>query len=896
MKTGLSVILVSNNDENLIKSAQSIVIDNEDIDIQIIVASFRRLSHEDEIRELCKENKIKIDIVYGEDKSRSGIMNQALQTTCYEYVSFLVEEDSFEVGTLKEACMFLSQNEKLVDLVAFPIKYHSKEHSMNGKRFLSNKIINLEETPNLFQYDLKGTIIKRKCFTNYEFSESMPYNMENHFILQCLSKNPKYGVIKTGAYLSKNYLIDQYKEVFWTRNTDWYLDAARNFFIKLLEEIKQAYKTIPFFVQYALFYELQFRFAANISNLNKQALIGEQIDEFYCLTREILSYIEDDIILNRSEMKIFVLGKTFSFNLLKLKYGDFNLKLDEVYASDDVIGTFNKNFVVNMKAIPVKITSFEFEQNKIEIYFELTCPFEKERYKIYVNIDDEMFESTPVQIYNTSKCFGRTFYYRHTYKAVALINNKKQRVQLNFIAIFGKVHVPLKIKIIKSHAKLTTDSQNAYWYKEQYIIQANSNGIVIRKTSKIQHIYQEIKLLKELFFKDNVGKFAFLLRMIYWITQPYFKNKRIWLTFDKKYKGGDNGEYFFQYASKQKDNIKKYYLLERSSFDYQRLKKQKLNIVSSRTIKLYLILLNTDIVFATHCDVIAHVEFPEAIEKYFRGLFNFETVCIQHGLTIQHLAHTANKIFDNTKYYYCASKYEIENLLNPVYGYTNKELKLTGLPRYDGLITNDKKQILIAPTWRRSISTKVQNGKIRPYNTNFKNTPYFILYNNLLNNEKLINKAKESEYKIIFLLHPTYSAQKNDFTLNELSEIITADMGVSYEKLLTESSLMITDYSGVQFDFAYMRKPIVYSHFKEVPPYFEEGSFNYETMAFGELCSNIDEIVDTVCEYIDSNCQMKQQYIMRCDDFFEYNDTNSCKRIYDESIKHQKKLDQRSHG
>lgn len=888
MKTGISVILISNNNENLIESVQSIAIGNEDIDIQIILASSNKSLNEDEIRNLCKEKNIKLDIVNGEHKSRADIMNLALHSACYCFVSFLEEEDSFKKGTLKEAYKFLSQNEKIIDLVAFSIKYDTKEHSMNGKRFLSNKIINLEETPNLFQYELKGTVIKRECFANYNFSESMPYNMENHFILQCLAKNPRYGVIKAGTYLRKNYLVDQYTEVLWTRNTDWYLDTSRNYFIKFLKEMKQTYKIIPSFIQFAMFFDLQFRFAANVSNLNKQALLEEQIDEFYGLTKEILAYIADDIILNRREMKIFVLGKTFSFNLLLLKYEDSNLQLDEVIASDDIIGTFHNNFVVSMKAIPVKITSFEFEQNKVEIYFELTCPFDQDRYKTFVSIDDEMFESIPIQIYNTSKCFGRTLYYRHTYKAIVPIANKRQRVKLNFIAVFGEVHVPLSIKLLKSHAKLTVDSQNAYWYKDNYILQANSKSIIVRKASKIQHIKQEIKLLIELFLNKNKDeKFAFWLRLIYWITHPYFKNKKIWLTFDKKYKGGDNGEYFFQYASKQRDNIKKYYLLEKSSFDYQRLKKQKLNVVSSRTLKLYLILLNTDIVFATHCDVVAHVEFPEAVEKYFRGLFNFETVCIQHGLTIQQLAHTANKVFDNTKYYYCASKYEIENLLNPVYGYSINELKLTGLPRYDGLITDDKKQILITPTWRRSISTKVQNGKIRPYNANFKHTSYFRLYNNLINNKKLMNKAKEKGYKIIFLLHPTYTAQKDDFTCNELTDVVTVDMGISYEQLLTQSSLMITDYSGVQFDFAYMRKPIVYSHFKEVPPYFEEGSFNYETMAFGELCTSIDEIVDTVCEYIDTNCQMKQQYRKRCDNFFEYNDTNNCKRIYDDILEHQ---------
>ena len=63
-------------------------------------------------------------------------------------------------------------------------------------------------------------------------------------------------------------------------------------------------------------------------------------------------------------------------------------------------------------------------------------------------------------------------------------------------------------------------------------------------------------------------------------------------------------------------------------------------------------------------------------------------------------------------------------------------------------------------------------------------------------------------------------------------KIVTA-LETSYEKILTESSLMVTDYSGVQFDFAYMRKPVVYFHSPKLPPHYQEGGFSYETQGFG---------------------------------------------------------------
>ena len=156
------------------------------------------------------------------------------------------------------------------------------------------------------------------------------------------------------------------------------------------------------------------------------------------------------------------------------------------------------------------------------------------------------------------------------------------------------------------------------------------------------------------------------------------------------------------------------------------------------------------------------------------------------------------------------------------------------------------------------------------------------MYNNLINNEKLIETAKETGYRIIYLLHPAMSAQSVDFDRNDSVEIVEAAGDMSYEKILTESSLMVTDYSGVQFDFAYMRKPIVYYHPDVLPPFYEEGVFKYDTMGFGDICTNENEIIDTLCDYMKNGCKIKNDFLKRADTFFAYDDFGSCARIYNE--------------
>lgn len=101
---------------------------------------------------------------------------------------------------------------------------------------------------------------------------------------------------------------------------------------------------------------------------------------------------------------------------------------------------------------------------------------------------------------------------------------------------------------------------------------------------------------------------------------------------------------------------------------------------------------------------------------------------------------------------------------------------------------------------------------------------------------------------------------------------------------------MVTDYSGIQFDFAYMRKPLVYLHHKDIPQHYEEGTFHYDTMAFGEICHDNDQLIELLCEYMADGCEMKPEYVQRTDDFFAFNDHNNCQRIYDVMLDYQKNV------
>ena len=219
-------------------------------------------------------------------------------------------------------------------------------------------------------------------------------------------------------------------------------------------------------------------------------------------------------------------------------------------------------------------------------------------------------------------------------------------------------------------------------------------------------------------------------------------------------------------------------------------------------------------------------------------------------------------------------------------------LKLTGVPRYDGLKNRAQKILVISPTWRMQSALPPTGGTesvSRTYNPNFKETSYYKVYNSLINDPRLLGEARKYGYRIQYVLHPIVSPQKDDFVQNDLVEIIPSIGEMSYEKIFCEGALMVTDFSGVQFDFAYMRKPVIYLHHHDIPQHYEEGAFFYDTMGFGEICHTNDELIDVLCRYMKNDCQMPDLYRSRADDFFAFSDHHNCERIYPVMLEHEKK-------
>ena len=88
------------------------------------------------------------------------------------------------------------------------------------------------------------------------------------------------------------------------------------------------------------------------------------------------------------------------------------------------------------------------------------------------------------------------------------------------------------------------------------------------------------------------------------------------------------------------------------------------------------------------------------------------------------------------------------------------------------------------------------------------------------------------------------------------------------------------------FDFAYLRKPLIYCQF-DADEFFSGShtysknslNFNYERDGFGEVEYDLESTVDRIIEYMEDGCRLKEQYRARIDQFFAFNDQENCRRV-----------------
>ncbi len=385
---------------------------------------------------------------------------------------------------------------------------------------------------------------------------------------------------------------------------------------------------------------------------------------------------------------------------------------------------------------------------------------------------------------------------------------------------------------------------------------------------------------KQLRLKDFLAPLIFLLLFLparIFKVKNHLKGHKLWLVCEQEDTARDNGYYFYKYIREKHPDDFCFYAIDKKSKAYNRVKPLG-NIIQFGSLKHWLYYLAADLNISSQKNGNPSTLFFYIIHVSL-GLYR-NRVFLQHGVIIND---TKWLYYDQTKFkkFICGAKLEY-NYIRKNFGYPSDAVIYTGLARHDNLhdVKIDSKSILVMPTWRNWLGREVNSlNKV----TQFEDSSYYQNWNRLINDQELITYLEKNNITLYF--YPHINMQKFITKFHARSKnirILTKDADI--QSYIKKSALLITDYSSVFTDFAYMKKPIIFYQFDKADYrkyQYKQGYYNYETGAFGKTYSNSKEVVDAIVKTVKNGYKVDDRYIDYRNKFFEKFDTKNCERIYD---------------
>lgn len=356
--------------------------------------------------------------------------------------------------------------------------------------------------------------------------------------------------------------------------------------------------------------------------------------------------------------------------------------------------------------------------------------------------------------------------------------------------------------------------------------------------------------------------------------------KNMWLICDNKNEARDNGYHLYRYIRKNYPQQDIVYAISKRSPDYEKVKGLG-EVVNYGTLRHWIFYLAASKNISSQKG-----GKPNAAVCYFlevNGILKNTRIFLQHGIIKDDMPWL---YYENTKMrmFVCSTEREW-HYVSEKYGYPDGYVQKLGICRLDALhdMQVKKNQVLLMPTWRSWIATPTSASYEIEDVSEFTNTEYFRAWNEFVGSERLHRILKENNLTLVFYPHRDMQPFLKYFDIHGENITVAKWPEFDVQQLLKESAYLITDFSSIAMDFAYMRKPLMYYQFdyKDFRKgQYPEGYFSYESDGFGPVCYRLDDALDRLEQAAHEGFANEEKYLKRHDEFFDLYDKNNCERNY----------------
>lgn len=820
-----------------------------------------------------------IFVIHKENGGVSSARNRGLELAQGQYVNFMDSDDKLSPNACKKVYEFLLAHPNEADVVTIPVVFFdgaTGEHILNHKFKKGSRVIDLKEEPGAIQLAVNSAFIRLSAIRQLQarFNPKLLFAEDAAFLQPILWQKEKLGVVAGCKYLYRKRSSGPPSAIQKsTTKKEWWLDYLTHFPLYLIDRAKRELGQVPRFVQYTLAYDLQWRVRQR--RFPNHLLDEAEEQEYLGLLKECYANIDDDVILaqryTQTEHKYAVLCR---------KYGQGQEKIEQ----NDIALIFGKDTSIRLSDCAVTLDFLKLGEDSCTLEGKFcVLPISYHSLRVGVAVNGSFYPGEIIDRGGPGLSLGEEIC-RFIGFRVTVPLDKTQSYRITFRACLDGHSVDYRHVSAGKHFPVGTVHTAAYYAHRGWIAAFDQAQLELKQKTLFRHIGCECAFLLDL-WKTNVlgGRKAIPVRLLRHMLK-LFKRRQIWLISDRINKADDNGEALFLYLREKKpEHTDVYFLLSRNSGDYPRLAEQgKVVVFFSTRHKLLHLLCDCNI--SASADDFMVNPFSGHQEGYRDLLDSCRYVFLQHGVIKDDLSGWLNRYSKNISGFAVSAIPEYQSILDGNYFYSPNQVWLTGLPRFDRLYHREENCIALMPTWRMYLMLAANNETgIRLLKDGFEQTEYYQFYNRLLNDPRLLRALSECGYRMIFMPHPMIMPYIDRFRKND--QVAFGSLNTKYRDVYSRCKLVVTDYSSAVFDFAYLRKPVIYTQFDQEAFFsgehvYTKGYFDYERDGFGEVETDLEGTVDRIIEYMENDCRLKDQYRARIDNFFAYSDQNNCERIY----------------
>ncbi len=357
---------------------------------------------------------------------------------------------------------------------------------------------------------------------------------------------------------------------------------------------------------------------------------------------------------------------------------------------------------------------------------------------------------------------------------------------------------------------------------------------------------------------------------------------RAWMFMDRDIQADDNAEHLYRHILREHPEQPAFFVLRRRSPDWARLRAEGFRLVPFGSLRHKILLLNCERLVVSQYDKAATAHLPPVLCRHTLAVLG-------HGVTRGDNAKSMNKL--PVAFRPMVSRREQDYVtadLSP-FRLTRKEAVLTGMPRFDALFRarghTAERRILFMPSWRKYLTGIPDEDTVtRHAEAGFEDSFYARTIRGFLHSQRLAALLERHKYRVDFFPHFHMAQYFRGQAFPGRVRLAVQQPGQGIQDFFQQARVVVTDYSSIAFDAAFLGRALIYYQFDRNAPdegdHYAGGYFDYERDGFGPVTETLDETLDVLERIMVNGGTRDEEYARRAEAAFAFHDDGSCERVF----------------